>query len=88
MASANDEGGTRDGATLYEYLVATGDVRGHRVVLVDDMLTSGGHLRACAARLRTAGAEPVFAVCAGRADQSQVADPFAVRHHEITDHEP
>jgi hypothetical protein len=81
-------GGVRDAAWLYEKLRLTGPMRGERVVLVDDVLTTGGHLRACAARLRSRGAEVLLGICAGRADTAQVADPFALRFEELDDFRP
>jgi hypothetical protein len=42
-------------------------VRNQRVVLVDDVMASGAHLRAAAAFLRDCGATPICAVCAARA---------------------
>jgi orotate phosphoribosyltransferase len=80
--------GTRDVAALYRRLVVTGPVAGARVVLVDDVLTMGGHLRACAAKLREVGADVVLGVCAGRADRIPAADPFAVRCETLEDFIP
>lgn len=80
--------GTRDAASLYERLRLIGSVAGERVVLVDDVLALGGHLRACAAKLRAGGAEAILALCAGRADQIQAPDPFAVRCETLEDFEP
>lgn len=88
MPSANEEGGTRDPAELFNNLVLIENVDGDRVVLVDDVLTSGGHLQACAARLREGGAAVLMAAVAGRADEHQVDDPFAVRIEDINDYEP
>lgn len=88
IRSANEEGGTRDAAELFENLVLMDDVNGWPVVLVDDVLTSGGHMQACAAKLREAGANVLMAVVAGRADDAQVPDPFAVRSEDIDDYEP
>jgi hypothetical protein len=42
-------------------------VRNQRLVLVDDVIASGAHLRAAAAFLRDCGAIPVCAICAARA---------------------
>lgn len=79
MPSANAQGGTRNPQVLLHNLAVTGTVRGAAVVLIDDVLTSGGHLQACAALLRQHGANVRMALCAGRADETQPADPFAIR---------
>jgi hypothetical protein len=80
--------GTRDVAALYRRLRLIGTVEGERVVLVDDVLTLGGHLRACAAKLRSAGADVLLGLCAARADQVPAKDPFAVRCEILSDFEP
>ena len=88
MPSANQQGGTRDPEELYKRLVVTGDISRSPYILVDDVLTSGGHLKACAARLRQAGAEVSMAFCAGRASDEQPNDPFAVRVEKLNDFIP
>ena len=40
---------------------------GQRLVVVDDVMASGAHLRAAAAFLRDCGAEVLCAICAARA---------------------
>lgn len=80
--------GTRDVAALYRRLRLIGTVEGERVMLVDDVLTLGGHLRACAAKLRSAGADVLLGLCAARADQIPAKDPFAVRCEILRDFEP
>jgi predicted amidophosphoribosyltransferase len=88
MPSASLRRGARDAAWLYERLRLTAPMNGQRVVLVDDVVTTGGHLRACAAKLRAGGAEVLLGICAGRSDTGQVADPFAVRREELEDFHP
>ena len=88
MPSANQHGGTRAPEELYKRLVVTGSISRSPCVLVDDVLTSGGHLRACAARLRRAGTKVSMALCAGRASGKQPDDPFAVRIEMLDDFTP
>jgi adenine/guanine phosphoribosyltransferase-like PRPP-binding protein len=91
MPSASEEQGPRHPAELYPHLCVTGRLiirPGHQYVLVDDVLTSGGHLRAAAAFLRASGADPVLAVCGARADSVAQADPFQRRIDELEDFEP
>ena len=88
MPSANQQGGTRDPAELYKRLVVTGDISRSPYILVDDVLTSGSHLKACAARLRRAGAEVSLAFCAGRTSSEQPNDPFAVQVEMLDDFIP
>jgi hypothetical protein len=54
-------------------------------VLVDDVVTSGGHLRACAAFLHNHGARVERAICAARSDHDPPDDPFGRRVDELPD---
>jgi predicted amidophosphoribosyltransferase len=58
--------------TLYRNLVLLDEVRGGHVCLVDDVVASGGHLRACAAKLRRSGVDVGIAIVGGRADDARV----------------
>jgi predicted amidophosphoribosyltransferase len=77
LGSASMQGGPRDASTLYANLVLTEQVPpGIKVVLVDDVLTSGGHFRACAAKLKAGGAEVAIGICGGRTAYDQDMKPF------------
>lgn len=82
------EGGPRFARHLHPHLVAQRSyVQGPRV-LVDDVLTSGGHLRASAAKLREIGHELQFAICCGRTCHQQLENPFVVPVEELDDFDP
>ncbi len=54
----------------------SGRIRGARVVLVDDVLTSGATSDACVSALKRAGAEKVVVACFARVlDQASEASP-------------
>lgn len=89
LGSASKEGGPRDPETLYKNLAPIeGLPKGSRVVLADDVMTSGGHLRACAAKLRQAGATVVLAICGGRTTYSQDKKAFTISEENLEDYEP
>lgn len=74
------QGAARYPEQLYPNLRLTEHLQtGSRVILVDDMLTTGGHMRAAAAFVEHCGAEVTMGICAGRSDESLVSDAFAVR---------
>jgi hypothetical protein len=86
VASAHTEGGAREPAGIYRQLRLIGSIDVSRpYVLVDDVLASGGHLRAGAAFLRAHGADVQLAVCAVSAEAEPVADPFARVCRELPD---
>lgn len=62
-------GGTRDRVHLFRDLVLVKRPSSGRVVLIDDVVTTGAHLAAAAARLRSAGYECHEAICVARAEQ-------------------
>jgi adenine/guanine phosphoribosyltransferase-like PRPP-binding protein len=67
MPSAHQQGGTRNPKRIRDNLTVTSRMKGRSVIIVDDVLTSGGHLKAAADALRDAGATVLMATCAGRA---------------------
>ncbi len=93
MPTAHQAGGTRDPQELYGRLrLALGKLPPEigSVILVDDVLASGGHLRAAAAFLADCGAEVVAAVCAGRVDDSRDGqlEPFSMHQDALPDFVP
>lgn len=50
-------GHTRNADSLSQHYVATPPLLGHRIVLVDDVLTTGGHILGAAIKLRACGYE-------------------------------
>ena len=82
------EGGPRYAHQLYPHLVLEESPAAGRRVLLDDVLTSGGHLKASAAKLREMGHDPQFAICCGRTAHEQLDNPFAVPVEELPDFDP
>lgn len=88
LGSAGAQGGPREASVLYENLSITDELKAVPYVLVDDVLTSGGHLQACAARLKEKGATVLMAVCAGRTVYTQPRNAFATIEEMLEDYEP
>jgi hypothetical protein len=84
------EGGTRKRADLLPLLDAKTDikgkpiVKGKQVVLIDDLVTTGGSLLACQDRLTAAGATVLGAITCGRTVYDDTEPPFGAREFELT----
>jgi predicted amidophosphoribosyltransferase len=61
------------------------DLSGRLVVLVDDVCTTGAHLRACADFVRGLGATVSVALCLARTVNSQHPSPLQVQSEDIED---
>jgi len=93
MIPAHAGAGTRDPQELYSSLrlrPAKLPPELPPIVLVDDVIATGAHLRAVAAFLRDWGGHVIAAVCVARADNSgdPLDDPFRIRTDVLRDFEP
>lgn len=85
------QGGTRDVDELFRNLelAPNATIPTQPILLVDDVMTSGAHLRAAAAFLRARRATVAGAICAGRADNAFLGtNAFAIRIEELPDYTP
>ena len=99
QGSASSQGGPREAARIYknlvvlrdevaEFLEDVEDGEEYHVLLVDDVTTSGGHLRACAARLKRAGIEVDLVICGGKTVYDQSKGAFDIREEELEEYKP
>jgi orotate phosphoribosyltransferase len=72
---------------LYSRLRLVGEgVTDRRSILIDDVLSSGGHIQAAAAFLANRGVDVAGAICAGRAEDAVVGeDAFSMRIESLSD---
>ncbi|WP_090756096.1 hypothetical protein [Paracoccus chinensis] len=83
MPKAAGGGGPRNSAVLQPKLRFLPPPGIHRAILVDDVMTSGGHIRAAARIIRARGITPVGAICFARTMGVRPADILAPIHEEI-----
>lgn len=60
----------------------------YHVLLVDDVTTSGGHLQACAARLKKADIEVGSVICGGKTVYDQSRKAFDIYEEELDEYKP
>jgi hypothetical protein len=87
MPSARSGLGPRGPLPLYPHLRSRYPLGGvpRPYVLIDDVTTSGGHIRACAAFLGAQGADVRLAICGAKSDPDPPDDPFVWRIDEWPD---
>lgn len=84
--SASGGGGTRNPQELYDNLaVITPIPRDTRLIIIDDVRTSGGHLKAARAMLLAHDGDCDLAICAGRTVQNQNEEPFSTLEEQLPD---
>ena len=86
MVSAR-KGGSRDPQTLYDNLVSTCKLA-RNIILVDDVRTTGAHLKAVSAKVRSEGGQCLGALCAGPTVLTQEKEPFSILEEELPDFIP
>ncbi len=82
-ANSREEGGTRSAPTLYEALQLVAKIPAGRLILLDDVLTGGGHLKAAVWEIEDAGGNVAEAFCCGRSLEVQLDNPFDVPSETI-----
>ena len=89
IGSARKGGGTRNARILHENLVLIEELDEELPhIMIDDALSSGGHLQACAAKLQSEGATVTKAFCGGDTVHEPPQDAFAIFRRELDDYEP
>lgn len=79
-----NKGGERGREQAREHLVCATNVRGRRVVIIDDLLTRGGTLLASKDVLEAAGATVVGAITVGRTMYDRSIEAFGRQTFELT----
>lgn len=85
LTSASKAGGPRHPRLIYPHLVYDPSTPHLPVVLVDDVCTSGGHVRACAARLRDEFHTCDEAICAVQSTDLAPETPWRIDVRELED---
>ena len=77
------DGGTRDPMLLYDRMVVLKGLPTDDIILIDDVYTTGGHLKAAAWCFEDRERRVLGAICCGRTIQQQLVDPFKVKKESL-----
>jgi hypothetical protein len=93
LGSASKEHGPRDAAILYKNLAFLDDENSVVdsdlwVILVDDVMTSGGHIRACAAKLASKDLTVGITLCGGKTVHQPDKPAFYTFEDKLEIYEP
>jgi hypothetical protein len=81
--SSREEGGSRDPQVLYKNLAVLKAIPIGTIVLIDDVMTSGGHFTASAWKLADRFKSAELALACGRSMDSRLDDPWSVPSESI-----
>lgn len=81
--NTREEGGSRDPHDLYGEMVLVDKLPPGKIIILDDVVTSGGHLKAAAWLIQDENRAAEYALACGRTTDTQLADPFAVPTEHI-----
>jgi predicted amidophosphoribosyltransferase len=81
--SSREDGGSRDPEVLYPNMELRKDLPPEEIVLIDDVMTSGGHFIASSWKLADHGRAPRLALACGRSLDQPIDNPFSVAPEDI-----
>lgn len=79
------QGGPRGRAELRKYLESDTKIKGRNVILIDDLVSTGGSMLACKDVLEGIGATVIGAITCGKTVYDFNTPPFAKQEFQLTD---
>lgn len=81
--SSREEGGSRDPEVLYPNMTLKNNLPPGQIILIDDIMTSGGHFIAASWELDDHNRSARLALACGRSLDAPIDDPFTVAPEDI-----